>query len=594
MVFPSSVLQVEIPLAAHPSNKNIFAAASITGYYAGGYTTGFYRTTNGGASWTGTDAIRNLSGEIISTTGDPQIVITPDERHVISYLKMNGSVFKLGVSYSTNNGANWSSTYFVPGVDTADKVVMSVDSYPQSPYYGRCYMAYSERSGIFFSYSTNSGTTWSTVRKISPANRNSRTGASIATGPAGEVYVSWPYFYNQTDYIGFASSTDGGVNWDSTDTAITTKASAPSFRINLNLCKLNGLPVIAVDRSGGPNHGRIYASFIEKKATGSPALDTCDIVMVSSTNRGVTWSAKKRVNASSTSFNSFQLFHQMCIDKQGGINFIYVDTRDTPANDSFMVYMSRSTDAGTTFTDEKASTHKFKFKQLPSSQRLYGVPSYIGSYIGLAASDDRVVGIWFDNVDEQYRAYSVTMPLSTTLSVKCIPQGLYLSSSNRLRSSDSVTLYLRSPAYPYSVIDSAGCLIDSITFTANAEFTGLQSGNYFIEADHKKSISVWSASPVAVNAGSANSYDFTASISSAYGDNQIQVDSDPLRFGCFSGDVSHDEVIDVSDVSEIENDAFEYAAGNVITDINGDGFVDVTDIAFADYGAANFVMCVTP
>ena len=174
-------------------------------------------------------------------------------------------------------------------------------------------MAYSERSGIFFSYSTNSGTTWSTVRKISPANRNSRTGASIATGPAGEVYVSWPYFYNQTDYIGFASSTDGGVNWDSTDTAITTKSSAPSFRINLNLCKLNGLPVIAVDKSGGPNHGRIYASFIEKKATGSPALDTCDIVMVSSTNRGVTWSAKKRVNASSTSFNSFQLFHQILI-----------------------------------------------------------------------------------------------------------------------------------------------------------------------------------------------------------------------------------------------------------------------------------------
>ncbi len=53
-------------------------------------------------------------------------------------------------------------------------------------------------------------------------------------------------------------------------------------------------------------------------------------------------------------------------------------------------------------------------------------------------------------------------------------------------------------------------------------------------------------------------------------------------------------MIDVSDVSEIENDAFEYAAGNVITDINGDGFVDVTDIAFADYGASNFVMCVTP
>ncbi|MBX7043167.1 MAG: hypothetical protein K1X85_09700 [Ignavibacteria bacterium] len=594
MVFPSNVPQVEIPLAAHPVNKDVFAAASITGYYPGGYTTGFYRTTNGGASWTGTDAIRNLSGEIIVTTGDPQIVITPDDRHIVSYLKMNGSVFKLGVSYSTNSGANWSSTYFVPGVDTADKVVMAVDNYSQSPYYGRCYMAYSERSGIFFSYSSNSGTTWSTVKKICPSNRNSRTGASIATGPAGEVYVSWPYFSNQTDYIGFASSTDGGINWDSTDFAITTKASAPSFRMNLNLCKLNGLPVIAVDKSGGPNHGRIYASFIEKKASGSPALDTCDIVMMSSTNKGVTWSSKKRVNESSASSKSYQLFHQLCIDKQGGINFIYVDTRDTPTNDSFMVYMSRSTDGGNSFADERASSHKFKYKQLPSDQRLFGVPSYIGSYIGLAASADRVLGIWFDNVDEQYRAYSVTMPLSTALSVKLIPQGTYLSSMNRLRNRDSVTLYLRSSVYPYQIIDSARCPLDSTSFTAATEFTGLQSGNYFIVADHKKSISVWSSAPVAVSAGSANSYDFTAGMSSAFGDNQILVDSDPPRYACYSGDVSNDEVIDVSDVSQIENDAFEYVTGNVITDINGDGFVDVTDIAFADYGASNFVMCVTP
>jgi hypothetical protein len=364
--------------------------------------------------------------------------------------------------------------------------------------------------------------------------------------------------------------------------------------MNVNLCKLNGLPVIGVDKSGGPRHGTIYASFIEKKSATSPALDTCDIILRSSTDGGNTWGPKFRANQSSTSSKSYQLFHQLNIDKSGNINLFYVDTRDTPTNDSFSVYMSRSVNGGSTFTDTRASNHKFKLKQLPVDQRLFGVPSYIGSYIGLASSSDRILGLWYDNIDEQFRAYSVVYPLSTNLSVKSIPQGLYDQNTNRLKRKDSLTVVMHSPVQPYQRIDSATAVIDSITHAASLNFTNLASGNYFIEIKHKNSITAWSNSAVTINSGGNNSYDFTASAGSSYGSNLIQVDSDPVKFGMYSGEVNRDNTIDVTDVSMIENDAFEYVTGFVITDLNGDNFVDVTDIAFADFGSENFVMVIRP
>ncbi|MBK6876543.1 MAG: hypothetical protein IPG99_08885 [Ignavibacteria bacterium] len=507
MVYPSAELQAETPLAAHPTDKNVFAASAITGVYPGGYTSGFYRTTNGGTSWTGTNAIKNLSGGIITTIGDPQIVISNEYRYIMAYLASSGAGgLKVAISYSTNNGANFTSPYFVPGVDTADKVVMSIDDYPQSPNFGRCYIAYSEKGGTYFSYSTNSGTTWSSARRICPTNRYSRVGASIATGPLGEVYVSWPYYQSSADYLGFAKSTA----------------------------------------------------------------------------------------SSSSASKSYQLFNQLNIDKSGNVNVFYIDTRDTPTNDSFTVYMSRSMDGGANFIDTRASNHKFKLKQLPTNQRLFGVPSYIGSYIGLASSSDKIIGLWYDNVDEQYRAYSVVYPLSTNMSLKSIPQGIYDDSFNRLKKRDSATVVLHSSQPPYQTIDSASAIIDSSNFTAALNFSNISSGNYFIEVKHKNSISVWSNAAVSIISGGNNFYDFTLAAGSSYGSNVIQLDSDPVRFGMYSGEVNSDNAIDVTDVSIIENYAFNYASGNVITDINGANFVDVTDIAFADFGSENFVLMISP
>ena len=89
-------------------------------------------------------------------------------------------------------------------------------------------------------------------------------------------------------------------------------------------------------------------------------------------------------------------------------------------------------------------------------------------------------------------------------------------------------------------------------------------------------------------------YNFTTSASQAFGNNLIQVDASPVRFGIFSGDVNQDGTVDATDLSAIDNDAAGFIAGYVVTDLSGDSFVDGTDFAIADNNAANFVSMIRP
>ncbi len=52
--------------------------------------------------------------------------------------------------------------------------------------------------------------------------------------------------------------------------------------------------------------------------------------------------------------------------------------------------------------------------------------------------------------------------------------------------------------------------------------------------------------------------------------------------------------MDATDVQTIDNDASNFVAGYVTSDLNGDGFVDGTDFTIGDNNAANFVGKVTP
>jgi hypothetical protein len=90
------------------------------------------------------------------------------------------------------------------------------------------------------------------------------------------------------------------------------------------------------------------------------------------------------------------------------------------------------------------------------------------------------------------------------------------------------------------------------------------------------------------------SYDFTTSAVMAFRNNLKQVDSLPVRFALFNGDVNQDGTIDLNDVIQTFNAASSFAAGYVVTDINRDFIVDLNDILFEYNNSAAFVSVIRP
>ncbi|HRB00477.1 MAG TPA: hypothetical protein PK294_08590, partial [Ignavibacteria bacterium] len=51
---------------------------------------------------------------------------------------------------------------------------------------------------------------------------------------------------------------------------------------------------------------------------------------------------------------------------------------------------------------------------------------------------------------------------------------------------------------------------------------------------------------------------------------------------------------DIADLSQIDNDAFNFNSGYLSTDVNGDAFIDLADYALTDNNASNFVGAIVP
>ncbi|MBK8982356.1 MAG: hypothetical protein IPM38_08570 [Ignavibacteria bacterium] len=154
---------------------------------------------------------------------------------------------------------------------------------------------------------------------------------------------------------------------------------------------------------------------------------------------------------------------------------------------------------------------------------------------------------------------------------------------------DTVTVLLRSTSSPYEIRDGAkGYMNGSGSATLN--FFKTVTGSYFVSVYHRNALETWSAGGVA-SSGLTSSYDFTTSVGQAFGSNMVVVSGEA---SFYSGDVNQDGVIDLSDGSDVDNDAFNFVSGYVNTDVNGDGVVDLTDAAYVDNNALNFVGVVKP
>lgn len=220
-----------------------------------------------------------------------------------------------------------------------------------------------------------------------------------------------------------------------------------------------------------------------------------------------------------------------------------------------------------------------------------GMPSYVPVDQLVIQEDSRqllaftygrgVYGVLLDN------SYQMMTSLMTI-------EGMYDPSDNRMNRKDTVTLIVHSNTPPYNSIDYSKAKLDSVSCRAEFVFKNVSPGNYYISAKHRNSIEVWSATSFNMNGGFNNPIWSFLNIGSVYAGNERQVDTSPLRYGMFSGDINQDGSIDVSDLIEIYNAMNAYASGYIPTDLNYDELTDVTDLLMAYNNALNLVSVVTP
>ncbi len=176
------------------------------------------------------------------------------------------------------------------------------------------------------------------------------------------------------------------------------------------------------------------------------------------------------------------------------------------------------------------------------------------------------------------------------LNLSLLIQGAYNSELNTMVS-DTVRVYLRNSFSPFSIVDSSASVVD---INGTGVFTFLNGVSnetpYYISVKHRNSIETWSASGQSFTSNQL-SYNFTNTVSKAYGNNMILKGS---KYCIFSGDVTQDGFVELSDVVLIFNDASNFVTGYVRTDVNGDNLSDLSDALIAFNNSKAFVSKVTP
>ena len=172
-----------------------------------------------------------------------------------------------------------------------------------------------------------------------------------------------------------------------------------------------------------------------------------------------------------------------------------------------------------------------------------------------------------------------------------------LQSNNRVKDTVTVLLYDASSS-PNILIQSTKVYLDSVSSGGlkygrkYIDFTALKRGAPVrIAVKHRNSITVYSSGTISTVSDTLK-YDFTTSTSQTFGGNSVVING---KASSYTGDVNGDGVVDVSDVSAIDNDANNFISGPyVITDLNWDLVVDLTDAGLADNNANNFVSEIKP
>ncbi len=404
---PPDRQQVEPTIAIDPRNPSIIVAGAqdLRLIPVGGHRWhGFYRSTDGGATWTNTllpgflgdTSPQGLTSPLrtFNATSDP--VLAFDRNGNLYYTGLgltatSSGVFPTGlfVAKFTNDGGTYFNTTLISAGVFPDKPWIAVDT-TGGAYDGNVYVAYdanltaTQAFATLFVRSTDGGATWSTPFYTPPDMTGELAG--VAVDPSGNVYVSAdafdPIHEFPLGYVEVTKITGGG-----TTIAQTTKAVNP---VSLIPSPLPGgsfrtftIPQIAADQNG------VYLVWDDFRTTNA------NVFFTRSTDGGTTWSPPLMVN----DVTAGQHFFPTVASSGGVISVAWYDSRFNTGTTLTVldVFYARSLDSGVSFSSNMRVTSVSFNPELVERTDFGDREIFMGDYIQIAASPTLAQVIWSDN-----------------------------------------------------------------------------------------------------------------------------------------------------------------------------------------------------
>ncbi|HYZ12700.1 MAG TPA: sialidase family protein [Actinomycetota bacterium] len=440
--------QNEPSVAVDPSSPNVVVAGAndyCSAIVNDEVWTGYYRSTDGGRTWTNslvpgypddTSAAGTASPVhgSCAAAGDPTQSFDADGNLFYAFIcfnrsaPVNGSVY---VAKYTNHGATYDRTVLVKSGTPSglfltglfqDKINLTVDQ-TAGAYGGNVYVAWSQYDGfaptnaVLFSRSTNGGLSFSRPIRVTPKERGTASFADLAVGPEGTVwltYLTYPSSSRPTADIWLQRSTSGGVSFE-----------APIHVASIELFDSNQFAGTTgtVDCGDGPfecESGLTFSRFFSNSAVtadetgvhvvwGSELPSGQSKVFVrNSPDGGDTWGEAETLDA-------VTLGHQWFPDvatADGTLTVIFYDSRDDPAyspslppgntgsgmnsGDVVQAMIAESTDGGHSWTESVVSTSGSNFGWMTHGSRRVG---FWGDYLYVSAVSGAVNVVWTDSRD---------------------------------------------------------------------------------------------------------------------------------------------------------------------------------------------------
>lgn len=196
----SGLTQGEGVIVVNPSNP-LHLVGAATDYRTGPAKGGFYRSVDGGQTWT--DGL--VPEPTYLRQSNTAIAFCADSSLVYSSLSYNTfPVNAVFVHRSTDGGQTWPTGSAVVNYPAGwlglDKPWIACDA-TASSFSNRVYAVYRDApNSIRLKWSGDSGSSWSPFVALSDEAQRIKNGVVVSVGRAGQVYVTWIDFANLTQF----------------------------------------------------------------------------------------------------------------------------------------------------------------------------------------------------------------------------------------------------------------------------------------------------------------------------------------------------------------------------------------------------------